>query len=67
MTCGALSHALEVVSAAAFPPAGAGRGALLVLTRRDSVNELLPGAVDAVAPERITVRLANREDWVPLV
>lgn len=51
---GALSHALEVVSAAAFSLAGAGRGALLVLTRRDSVNELLPGGVPLgghVSPE----------------
>ena len=51
---GALAHALEVVSAAAFSLAGAGRGALLVLTRRDSVNELLPGGVPLgghVSPE----------------
>jgi diadenylate cyclase len=51
---GVLSHALEVVSAAAFSLAGAGRGALLVLTRRDSVNELLPGGVPLgghVSPE----------------
>ncbi len=51
---GALSHALEVVSAAAFSLAGAGRGALLVLTRRDAVNELLPGGVPLgghVSPE----------------
>ena len=51
---GALSQALEVVSAAAFSLAGAGRGALLVLTRHDSVNELLPGGVPLgghVSPE----------------
>ena len=51
---GALSHALEVVSVAAFSLAGAGRGALLVLTRCDSVNELLPGGVPLgghVSPE----------------
>jgi DNA integrity scanning protein DisA with diadenylate cyclase activity len=51
---GALSQALEVVSAAAFSLAGAGRGALLVLTRHDSVNELLPGGVPVgghVSPE----------------
>jgi len=51
---GALSQALEVVSAAAFSHAGAGRGALLVLTRHDSVNELLPGGVPLgghVSPE----------------
>lgn len=51
---GALSQALEAVSAAAFSLAGAGRGALLVLTRHDSVNELLPGGVPLgghVSPE----------------
>jgi diadenylate cyclase len=51
---GALSQALEVVSAAAFSLAGAGRGALLVLTRHDSINELLPGGVPLgghVSPE----------------
>lgn len=51
---GALSQALEVVSAAAFSLAGAGRGALLVLTRQDSVNELLPDGVPLgghVSPE----------------
>jgi diadenylate cyclase len=50
----ALSQALEVVSAAAFSLAGAGRGALLVLTRHDSVNELLQGGVPLgghVSPE----------------
>jgi uncharacterized protein (TIGR00159 family) len=50
----ALSQALEVVSAAAFSLAGAGRGALLVLTRYDSVNELLQGGVPLgghVSPE----------------
>jgi uncharacterized protein (TIGR00159 family) len=40
-----LAQALEAVSTAAFSLAGARRGALLVLTRRDSVNELLPGGV----------------------
>jgi diadenylate cyclase len=51
---GALSQALEAVSASAFSLAGAGRGALLVLTRHDSVNELLPGGVPLgghVSPE----------------
>jgi diadenylate cyclase len=50
----ALSQALEVVSAAAFSLAVAGRGALLVLTRHDSVNELLQGGVPLgghVSPE----------------
>ena len=50
----ALSQALEVVSAAAFSLAGAGRGALVVLTRHDSVNELLQGGVPLgghVSPE----------------
>ena len=50
----ALSQALEVVSAAAFSLAGAGRGALLVLTRHDSVTELLQGGVPLgghVSPE----------------
>jgi diadenylate cyclase len=49
-----LSQALEVVSTAAFSLAGAGRGALLVLTRHDSVNELLQGGVPLgghVSPE----------------
>jgi diadenylate cyclase len=50
----ALSQALEVVSAAAFSLAGAGRGAVVVLTRHDSVNELLQGGVPLgghVSPE----------------
>jgi uncharacterized protein (TIGR00159 family) len=50
----ALSQALEVVSAAAFSLASARRGALLVLTRHDSVNELLQGGVPLgghVSPE----------------
>jgi uncharacterized protein (TIGR00159 family) len=49
-----LAQALEAVSTAAFSLAGARRGALLVLTRRDSVNELLPGGVPLggyVSPE----------------
>lgn len=63
---GARSHALEVVSAAAFSLAGAGRGALLVLTRRDSIKELLPGGVPLgghVSP----VGLAERSDAVIVV
>ena len=50
----AVAQGLEAVSAAAFSLAGARRGALLVLTRRDSVNELLPGGVPLggyVSPE----------------
>jgi uncharacterized protein (TIGR00159 family) len=50
----ALSQALEVVSDAAFSLAEAGRGALLVLTRYDSVNELVQGGVPLgghVSPE----------------
>lgn len=49
-----LAQALEAVSTAAFSLAGARRGALLVLTRRDTVNELLPGGVPLggyVSPE----------------
>jgi uncharacterized protein (TIGR00159 family) len=51
---GALSHALEVVAAATFSLAAARRGALLVLTRHDSVNELVSGGVPLgghVSPE----------------
>ncbi|MGE0361680.1 MAG: diadenylate cyclase [Vicinamibacterales bacterium] len=50
----ALADALDVVSAAAFSLAGARRGALFALPRRDSVNELLPGGIplgDHVSPE----------------
>jgi uncharacterized protein (TIGR00159 family) len=50
----ALSQALEAVSDAAISLAGAGRGALLVLTRHDSVNELVQGGVPLgghVSPE----------------
>lgn len=51
---GALSQALEVVAAATFSLAAARRGALLVLTRHDSVNELVSGGVPLgghVSPE----------------
>ena len=66
----ALSQALEVVSAAAFSLAGAGRGALLVLTRHDSVNELLPGGVPLgghVSPEILEAIFAKsrRSTTVP--
>ena len=50
----ALSQALDGVSAAAFSLAGASRGAILVLTRHDSVTELLQGGVPLgghVSPE----------------
>lgn len=36
---------LEAVGTAAFSVAGAGRGAIIVLTRRDAVNELVSGGV----------------------
>lgn len=42
---GMLARPLEAVIAAAFSLARAGRGALIVLTRRDSVSELLTGGV----------------------
>lgn len=36
---------LDAIGAAAFSLAGAGRGAIIVLTRRDAVNELVSGGV----------------------
>lgn len=42
---GALAQALETIAAAAFSLARARRGALIVVTRRDPVSELLTGGV----------------------
>jgi uncharacterized protein (TIGR00159 family) len=42
---GALAHALEAIATAASSLGRARRGALIVLTRRDAVNELLTGGV----------------------